>query len=123
MAKEKMSPMFANMTQSDIPKTPREKKMWIAARRIVAKQSGLYEKTKSDSKQTTKQQEQKMPWGLVTTIYKNAKKANKIPKQADWKDAKVNKTVKAYVKPDESHTQKARRNKMNELRDKYKRAA
>lgn len=79
--------MMADKTDSKIPKTPREKKMWIQARRLVAKKTGDYS-------------EKDQPWGLTTTIYKKEKKANKIIRPRDIERAKVSKTVRAYKKPD-----------------------
>lgn len=79
--------LMANKTSSKVPKTEKQKKMWIQARRIAVKESGA-------------QSEESVPWGLVQKIYENAKKAGKVPKQADVKKAKVSKTVKAYATPD-----------------------
>ena len=41
--------LLADKTQSKIPKTPKEKKMWIQARRIATKESGA-------------QSEKQVPW-------------------------------------------------------------
>ena len=75
--------LMQDKTSSPIPRTPKEKRMWIQARRIVAKEVGA-------------KRESEMPWELVTTIYNNAKKANKIPKMADVRDAKFSKTIYKY---------------------------
>lgn len=72
-------------TSSKIPKTPKEKDMWIQARRIVAKQTGA-------------KHESQMPWQLVTTIYNDAKKAGKVPKLEDVRKAKYSKTIAKYKK-------------------------
>lgn len=72
-----------NKTKSKIPKTPKEKKQWIQARRIVSKESG-------------KTSEKNMPWGLVTHIYQDEKKAGKVAKKSDVKNAKKSKTVSKY---------------------------
>lgn len=74
-------------TKSDIPKTAREREMWKRATAIATKESGA-------------QSEKSTPWQLVTTIYKNAKKANKVPKKSDIKKAKHSKAVASYKKPD-----------------------
>ena len=78
------SAMYDNKTSSKIPKTARQKKMWIEARKIVAKESGKYS-------------EKNLPWGLVTHIEQNEVKANKIAKPKDWKDAKKSKAVSKYT--------------------------
>ncbi len=75
-------------TKSKIPKTPREREMWKRATAIAAKQSGRYS-------------EKEIPWELVTTIYKDAKKAGKVPKKSDITKAKVSTTVRKYRRPDE----------------------
>lgn len=61
MPKNKMTDkekLMSNKTTSKIPKTPRQKKMWIQARKLVAKTSGATS-------------EKSMPWGLVTKITKD----------------------------------------------------
>jgi hypothetical protein len=75
--------MMANKTTSKIPKTEKEKQQWIRARQITAKETGRYG-------------EKDIPWGLVQTIYNNAKKAGKVPKKSDVTKAKVSKAVKGY---------------------------
>lgn len=77
--------LMADKTSSDIPKTPKEKKMWIQARRIATKESGAKD-------------EKEVPWPLVTTIYKDAKKANKVPSIKDVHKAKKDKKVEKYKK-------------------------
>ena len=74
---------MSDKTTSNIPKTPREKKMWIRARQIAAKQAGKYS-------------EKDVPWGLVTTIYKKAEAADKVPKKSDVTKAKKSKAVSKY---------------------------
>jgi len=78
--KQKMMEM---KTSSDIPKTPQEKKRWIRARQIVAKETGRYS-------------EGEIPWALVTHIYQSQQKAGKTAKASDVKKAKVSKTVRKY---------------------------
>lgn len=78
--------MLANKTSSKVPKTEREKKMWINARRLVAQKTGRYA-------------EEDIPWGLVQKIYKDEKKGNKIVSRSDIKRAKPSKTVRAYRTP------------------------
>jgi|15BtaG_2_1085339.scaffolds.fasta_scaffold00113_14 hypothetical protein len=88
-AKKKIDPrLMEDKTSSKIPKTPREKKMWIRAREIAVKQSGA-------------KSEKGVPWELVTTIYKDAKKADKIPRKSDVTYAKKDKAAESYYKPDE----------------------
>jgi hypothetical protein len=77
--------LMSNKTTSKIPQTPKEKKMWIAARKIATKESGA-------------QSEKSVPWTLVTTIFKKAKIANKVPKKEDVKNAKFSKKVSRYKK-------------------------
>jgi len=84
----KKSGLMGDKTTSKIPKTAKEKKMWVRARQIAAKESGA----KSDKS---------MPWELVTTIYKKEKGADKVAKKSDVKKAKISKAVKKYTKPDE----------------------
>ena len=72
-----------NKTTSKTPKTPRQKKMWIQARKIAAKEGGTVNP-------------KKVSWGLVTHIYENAKKANKVPKKTDVAKAKKSKAVSRY---------------------------
>lgn len=79
--------IFSNKTDSKIPKTPRQKKMWVRARQIVAKETG-------------RTSESGQPWGLVTKIYKDENKAGKVAKKSDVKKAKVSKTVRKYKLPD-----------------------
>lgn len=113
MAKsKKLSELFQNKTSSDIPKSPFEKKAWIAARRIVSAQAGK-QKRGADNQDLTSGQ-----WGLVTTIYKNALKANKIPKAEDWTKAKPSKAVKAY-KATKKKSIKAKRNASAKPSKKY----
>ena len=73
----------AYKTKSKIPKTPREKEMFKRATAIAVKESGKYS-------------EKNIPWPLAVTIYKNAKKADKIPKKSDIKNAKYNSKVARY---------------------------
>ena len=75
--------IMSNKTSSKIPKTPKEKKMWIRARQIAAKESGKYS-------------EKELPWALTTTIYKKAKAAGKIPKKSDVTNAKKSSAVSKY---------------------------
>ena len=77
------SELMSNKSSSKIPKTQKQKQMWIKARQIVTKQSGATS-------------EKKMPWGLVTTIFKNAKAANKVPKKSDVTKAKKSPAVSKY---------------------------
>lgn len=79
--------LMSSKTSSKIPKTPKEKKQWVRARQIVAKESGA----KSDKS---------MPWQLVTHIYKNEKHAGKVAKKSDVSTAKKSKAVAKYTKPD-----------------------
>ena len=119
MAKSKqLSQIFQKKTKSHIPKTPREKEMWIAARRIVASQTGKKKHGEKGQDLTSGQ------WGLVTHIYQNAKKAGKIPKQADWEKAKKGKAVSRYGKDpkavaEHKRAEDRRRKKMHELKKKY----
>jgi hypothetical protein len=94
-APKKLSPMFQNKTTSKVPKTAREKKAWIQARRIAAKQAGLKTTGAKRSNKAVKQQEEKVSWGLVNKIYQNQLKADKIAKNKDWKKDKPSKKVKA----------------------------
>lgn len=80
---KKKNPMMENKTKSKIPKTKKQKKNWIRARKIVSKESG-------------KSSEKEMPWGLVTHIYKEAEKSDKVIKPMDVKKAKKSKTVSKY---------------------------
>lgn len=75
--------MMANKTSSSIPKTAAEKKKWIQARRLVARETGRYK-------------EKEIPWGLVTHIYKAEKKANKTIKPKDILREKTSKAVRKY---------------------------
>ena len=79
--------LMSDKTTSKIPKTAKEKKMWVRSRQIAAKESGA-------------RSEKEEPWGLTTTIYKNAKKADKVPKKSDVTKAKKSKAVAKYKKPD-----------------------
>jgi len=78
--------MMADVTHSDIPKTPEEKRMWIQARRFVAKETGRY-------------RDEDIPWGLVVKIYKNQKKSGHVMHDRDIEDAKESKTVRSYRDP------------------------
>lgn len=69
---------------SPIPKTPRERKMWKRATAIAVKESG-------------KSSEKNIPWGLTTTIYKFAKKADKVPKKSDITKAHRSPAVARYT--------------------------
>lgn len=69
---------------SPIPKTPRERQMWKRATAIAVKESG-------------KSSEKKIPWGLTTTIFKFAKKADKVPKKSDITKAKKSPAVSKYT--------------------------
>lgn len=71
-----------NKTASKIPKTPKQKKRWIRARQIVAKETGRIS--------------EKQPWALVNHIYQEQEKVNKTAKKSDIKKAKVSKAVKRY---------------------------
>lgn len=85
---KKMTPrqkLLANKTASKVPKTPKQKQMWIRARQIATKESGA-------------QSEKEVPWGLTNHIFQNAKKADKVPKKADVTKAKKSKAVSKYVK-------------------------
>lgn len=81
--------IFQNKTTSKIPKTPTQKKRWIMARQIVAKETG-------------RTSEKGQPWGLVTTIYKNEEKAGKTAKKSDVTNAKVSKSVRKYKLPNKT---------------------
>ena len=73
----------AYRTKSKIPKTPKQKLMWKRSTAIAAKESGKYtDKT--------------IPYSLVTTIYKNAVKADKVPKKEDIEKAKYSKHIASY---------------------------
>ena len=75
--------LMENKTKSKIPKNSTEKRQWIQARKVVAKQSGA----KSESG---------VPWGLVTHIYQNEKKAGKTITPKDVSKTKPSKAVKSY---------------------------
>ena len=79
-AKQKM---MADKTGSKIPKTAKEKKMWIQARRLVAKETGRYK-------------EDEIPWGLVNHIYEAEKKAQKVIKPKEIRKTKESKAVRKY---------------------------
>lgn len=100
---KKLSTIFKDKTKSDIPKTPRQKKMWIQARRIVAAQAGKKKRGVKGEQDLTPGQ-----WGLVTTIYKDAKKADKIPKTSDWTKAKKEPSTMSYKKDVSSKHKRAR---------------
>lgn len=73
----------AYRTKSKIPKTPKQKLMWKRSTAIAAKESGKYtDKT--------------IPYPLVTTIYKNAVKVDKVPKKEDIEKAKYSKHIASY---------------------------
>lgn len=78
--------LMSDKTRSNIPKTPREKKMWERARQITTKESGA-------------RSEKQVPWQLVTHIYKKEKEAGKVAKKSDVKKAKYSKKVADYKKP------------------------
>jgi hypothetical protein len=80
--------LMSNKTSSDIPKTPLEKKRWIMARKVVAKQTGA-----KDDKQ--------MPWALVNHIMKEEKKAKKTITKKDVKKTNVTKSGIRYKKQSE----------------------
>lgn len=73
-------------TKSSIPKTPKQKEMWKRATAIVVKESG-------------RSSEKKIPWQLVTTIYKKADKAGKVPRKTDISNAHESKTIRNYSLP------------------------
>lgn len=75
--------MMANKTKSNVPKTPTQKKRWIRARQITAKESGKYT-------------DKNLPWPLVQTIYKNEEEAGKTAKKSDVTKAKKSKAVSKY---------------------------
>lgn len=77
--------MMANKTESSIPKTAAQKKKWIQARKLVARQVGRYK-------------EKEIPWGLVTHIYQNEEKAGKTIRKKDIRDtkAKMGSAVRKY---------------------------
>lgn len=75
--------MMANKTTSKIPKTAKQKQMWIKARQLSAKESGKYG-------------EKSVPWGLVNHIYQAEKKANKVIKSSDIAKAKKSKAASKY---------------------------
>ena len=89
-AKQKM---MAEKTTSKIPKTPTEKKRWIRARQIVAKETGRYG-------------EKEIPWQLVSHIYKEQQKANKTATKKDVKKTKKSKAVAKYKTPNTSKKKK-----------------
>ena len=91
--------LMADKTKSKVPKTSKEKRMWIQARRIAVKESGA--KT-----------EDEVPWGLVQKIYANAKKSEKVPKSTDVKKAKISKAVKSYTTHKKLKTKKISSNKL-----------
>lgn len=76
--------IMQNKTASKIPKTPTQKKRWIKARQIVAKQSGSMSENQ--------------PWGLVNKIYQNQEKAGKTAKKSDVTKAKKSAAVSRYKK-------------------------
>lgn len=81
--KRKVPEMMQDKTTSKIPKGKDQKKNWIRARQIVAKESGTMS-------------EKKLPWGLVTHIMQNADKAGKVIKRSDVTKAKKSKAVSKY---------------------------
>jgi len=70
---------------SPIPKTPKQRQMWKRAVAITVKESG-------------KSSEKEIPYGLATTIFKNARKAGKVPKKSDVTNAKRSPAVARYKK-------------------------
>lgn len=94
--------MMANKTTSPIPKTAKEKRMWIQARRFVAKTVGRYG-------------EDDIPFGLVTKIYKDQQKSGHVMHDRDIENAKQYKSIRAY-KTDASE----RAAKLKSLKKKYK---
>lgn len=85
--------MMADVTHSDIPKTPEEKRMWIQARRFVAKETGRYS-------------DKDIPWGLVVKIYKNQVKSGHVMHDKDVEHAKESKTVRGYKDPEKARKAK-----------------
>ena len=78
--------MMSDVTHSDIAKTPKEKRMWIQARRLAAKQSG-------------RSRDEGMPWSYVMQLYENQKKSGHTIRDKDIEDAHKSKTVRAYKDP------------------------
>lgn len=68
--------IFSDYTGSKIPKTPRERRMFVQARRLEAKMTG---------RTGIKDQS----WGLIVKIYKDELKANKIIKDKEIRKQKV----------------------------------
>jgi len=83
MPKTDKQKIFASKTKSKIPKSAREKRMWIQARKLTAEMTGRYA-------------EENIPWGLVTHIYQDEIKGNKIIKKSDIKNAKISQAVRSY---------------------------
>lgn len=79
--------MMDDKTSSHIPKDKKEDRMWIQARRLVAKEEGS-------------SKEKEMPWELVTKIYKNEKKAGKTISDKEIDKTHAYRTVRDYRKPD-----------------------
>ena len=75
--------MMANKTGSKVPQTPKQKKMWIQARRFVARTVGRYG-------------EEDIPWALVQKIYADQEKSGKILSDSDIKNAKPSATIRKY---------------------------
>lgn len=96
--------MMAYKTMSHIPKTKKEKKMWIQARRFVAKSSNRYS-------------EKEIPWGLVTKIYKDQLKSGNVMHDKDIEHAKVSKTVRSYKIPDKKSSSKMK--ELQKMKKKY----
>ncbi len=109
------SEMMAMKTTSHVPKSAREKKMWIQARRFVARTVGRYK-------------EKEIPWGLVQKIYEDQVKSGHTMSDEDIRKAKIYKTIRKYETPakkakarkDESRGMKARTKKMREMKAKYR---
>lgn len=70
-------------TKSKIPKTPKQKRMFVRAEGIAAKAAGTFS-------------EKNIPFGLAVKIYKDEEKADKVAKAKDVKKTKVSKAVKKY---------------------------
>jgi len=91
MAKKKLTDkqiMLADKTTSAIPKTPREKKMWIRARQFIAKSVNRFS-------------EEAIPWGAVQKVYKNQIKGNKVMKKSDIDNVKISKSLRKFRTPDD----------------------
>lgn len=83
MPQAKKPSIMADSTRSKIPKTLKEKKEFIQARRLTAKQTG---------RKGLKDQ----PYGEVVHVYEDEKKAGKVIKDSEIRKTKPSKAVKKY---------------------------